>query len=470
MGEHGTRRRAPGHGRAPFALALALMALWAAHAVLDPLAGLGVDPLLVLGAGGGLLACAVATACAAVHGTRAERLPWALVAGGLFLSAAGTISAHLRPAGPLDYALTTWEALRLASYAPLAVAVVLLIRRRIPRRRAGLWLDGAVTALCVQATLATLWVDDLVAIAAQGRIQPGAQLTAFALLGFDLALLGLATGALAHAGWRLADWGPILAATLGIAASDSVYLTRLAAGDWVPGQLWDAGWMLGAATVAAAALRGPSGSLATGRAGARGNVPVALALGAVGLMLAAAAADEPRPVTLVASALSIVMAVCRLGLSQQENERLLADAERRASRDSLTGLRNRSALERDLSAACARAARGDGAFAVHVVDLDAFKPYNDRHGHLAGDALLRDVAERLAAMATDGHAYRIGGDEFCVLAPAGGTPVRPGALGEDVRLSVGRAVIPAEATTPVQALELADRRMYRDKAGARSRR
>ena len=53
-----------------------------------------------------------------------------------------------------------------------------------------------------------------------------------------------------------------------------------------------------------------------------------------------------------------------------------------------------------------------------LFDLDGFKNYNDSYGHPAGDALLARLGSRLAAAtAADGGAYRIGGDEFCVLAP-----------------------------------------------------
>jgi len=95
-----------------------------------------------------------------------------------------------------------------------------------------------------------------------------------------------------------------------------------------------------------------------------------------------------------------------------------------AHTDALTGLRNRRGLEVALEAAVAAARNGPGTTpgqAAHVgvflLDLDGFKPVNDRWGHDAGDALLRQVAERLSAATRPGDLVaRLGGDEFVVLA------------------------------------------------------
>ncbi len=107
-----------------------------------------------------------------------------------------------------------------------------------------------------------------------------------------------------------------------------------------------------------------------------------------------------------------------------------------------------------------------------VFDLDGFKTYNDSFGHAAGDALLSRVASRLAdAIDGHGHAYRLGGDEFCVLAPAvatgpGGLVERAAAAlteegeGFSVRCSHGSVLMPAEAADLTEALRIADDRMY----------
>jgi diguanylate cyclase len=84
---------------------------------------------------------------------------------------------------------------------------------------------------------------------------------------------------------------------------------------------------------------------------------------------------------------------------------------RQATHDFLTGLPNRIAFLQALSEM-----RDD--FAIIAIDLDGFKPVNDRHGHQAGDDLLRQVAERLSSCVGDtGLAARFGGDEFMILKP-----------------------------------------------------
>jgi diguanylate cyclase (GGDEF)-like protein/PAS domain S-box-containing protein len=87
-----------------------------------------------------------------------------------------------------------------------------------------------------------------------------------------------------------------------------------------------------------------------------------------------------------------------------------------ARTDSLTGLPNRAAFLDRLNLEFARARRGANQFAVHYLDLDHFKDVNDTLGHPIGDALLREVAERLQSCARDTDMVaRFGGDEFAVL-------------------------------------------------------
>jgi len=100
------------------------------------------------------------------------------------------------------------------------------------------------------------------------------------------------------------------------------------------------------------------------------------------------------------------------------NARLYGEARQLADTDALTGLHNRRTFHETLSREVARAQRYQRDLALIVLDLDDFKLVNDTHGHLAGDAVLTEVGERLRSVArTADVACRIGGEEFAVILP-----------------------------------------------------
>lgn len=149
--------------------------------------------------------------------------------------------------------------------------------------------------------------------------------------------------------------------------------------------------------------------------------------------------------------------------------------------DPLTGLPNRRLLSDRLAQAIRRHDRKpDGQCGVLFIDLDGFKAVNDRHGHDAGDALLRAVAERLQhEVRVSDTVARLGGDEFVVvledtdperaeqlvarLHKRLGDPVDADGYLVQVGASVGMALYPQEGEDPEVLLKLADERMYRDK-------
>jgi two-component system, cell cycle response regulator len=116
-----------------------------------------------------------------------------------------------------------------------------------------------------------------------------------------------------------------------------------------------------------------------------------------------------------------------------------------------------------------------------LFDLDGFKAYNDAFGHPAGDALLVRLSTRLQEVARDrgATAYRMGGDEFCVLASveagseaaafeAASTALSEHGEGFAVGASYGSTLLPVEGDDPAEALRVADQRMYAAKAGGRA--
>lgn len=94
----------------------------------------------------------------------------------------------------------------------------------------------------------------------------------------------------------------------------------------------------------------------------------------------------------------------------------VAELETRVERDPLTAVLNRRGFERELARARSFLRRYGGTAALVYLDLDGFKPINDRHGHAAGDAILKAVAAALiAAVRSSDTVARLGGDEFAVL-------------------------------------------------------
>jgi diguanylate cyclase (GGDEF)-like protein len=144
-----------------------------------------------------------------------------------------------------------------------------------------------------------------------------------------------------------------------------------------------------------------------------------------------------------------------------------------AHRDDLTGLANRRKLLADLESVFADG-DGDAEHILVMYDLNGFKYYNDNFGHPAGDILLRRLGENLAAVAEPATSYRLGGDEFCVLANLPADEVESllaattGALSLDgdgfsVTTCFGAVFLFSEAADPAGALRIADRRLYAQK-------
>jgi diguanylate cyclase (GGDEF)-like protein len=132
----------------------------------------------------------------------------------------------------------------------------------------------------------------------------------------------------------------------------------------------------------------------------------------------------------------------------EELERLRAVEHEAARTDPLTRTHNRLRLHEDLRALEARARRYEHHYAAALLDVDHFKKYNDKYGHLAGDAALRRVADAVKGELRSGDAlYRYGGEEFLVIL------AEPSAAGarsamERIRRAVEALGLPHEANVP----------------------
>jgi diguanylate cyclase (GGDEF)-like protein len=179
------------------------------------------------------------------------------------------------------------------------------------------------------------------------------------------------------------------------------------------------------------------------------------------------------------------------------NEALREEIEKRAqvqsrlaylaSHDALTGLANRTLLREQLRREMEQARRRNAALALLYLDLDDFKDVNDTLGHAMGDALLKEVANRLAAMVRGGEIVaRMGGDEFAILQSGQGAAESAQALAQRViatlgqpveiaerrlfiGVSVGITLFPNDGEDPDLLLKNADLAMYRAKQEGRNR-
>ena len=169
-----------------------------------------------------------------------------------------------------------------------------------------------------------------------------------------------------------------------------------------------------------------------------------------------------------------------------ERQRLMHQMEQLSQADPLTGLPNRRALEQYLEHSIVRAGRLGAAVAVGLIDLDDFKPVNDRYGHGVGDRLLKQLGERLRQLMRGSDMIaRLGGDEFVVViedldveyaqAQLGVILGRlhqavqtPFDLGDgrtaSVGMSMGVALTSADGSSADTLVRLADGAMYRIKA------
>ena len=177
-------------------------------------------------------------------------------------------------------------------------------------------------------------------------------------------------------------------------------------------------------------------------------------------------------------------------LATREEELRIANEhlEELASLDGLTGLANRRGFDRELEVAWKRAAEIGKPLALMMIDIDHFKLYNDRYGHVSGDTCLRAVGETLSLVTLEEAVLvaRYGGEEFALLLPGldlaragtcrGGTEVDRGTAHHPaeapcgvVTISIGVESLVPEKDRPAAGLvEAADNALYAAKRGGRN--
>ncbi|HUC00827.1 MAG TPA: diguanylate cyclase [Solirubrobacterales bacterium] len=428
-----------------------------------------------------LMLGAAASCLARAAIVRRERLAWGLLGAGLLAWTAGEIYYSAAFAGSESVPIPSLADAGYLAFYPLAYgALIVLLRKRIGSFPATRWLDGLIVGSAVAALAAALALGPIVDASSSDSTAAVATNLAYPIA--DLTLLTLVVTAASFTGWRPgAGWLTLGGGLIVLGVSDGLYLLQSAQGTYVEGGILDAAWPLGALLLAAAAWipPGPKQRVVQARGLRIAFVPAAAALIAIGVQSAERITVIPS-IAVGLSMLTLLAVVVRMAISFRDTQASLESSVREALTDPLTGLPNRRKLMEDLESGASEPAAAGNLSLLVMFDLDGFKAYNDSYGHPAGDALLTRLGHRLAAFSTPhGCAYRLGGDEFCLLANctaaavdglvAGGTAaLSERGEGFVVSASQGSVLLPSEARTPETALQLADRRMYANKSRERS--
>ena len=441
--------------------ALALVALLRSGALGDVGFQIALTALLLSGAGL-VLARGVLRA--------SSRRGWLALGAALAIGMTGNALTGWAEIG-LDVPDVLGVALGAAAFALSILGVAFMLADRPSRLPLGAALDGMTGALVAQAVIALILLAPV-----KDALRDGFDVVVLLYPLGDVLLMGLVAASVAHGGWRLDFWSVSLAGLVAMTIGDSGALATSIVGHHVHGGAADTGWLVGTWLLVAAAWS-PAPRRAPER-WVRSAVPVVLGTAALVLLVAIALSPHPLIPALACATGALAVVIVRLAITLHDNDRVLRAARIDSVTDALTGLGNRRRLMADLEDELERATEEHPA-ALALFDLNGFKDYNDTYGHPAGDALLAALGVELAA-AVDGigRAYRMGGDEFCVLVRAdardhaaiaerAADALSAAARGFTVNAAHGIVALPAEAANASDALRRADVRMYEHKAGGR---
>jgi diguanylate cyclase (GGDEF)-like protein len=364
----------------------------------------------------------------------------------------------------------------LAFYPLAALGLYLLVRARAKELDRRLWMDGVIAFLGTAAVGAALLFEFVADRASGSTLEV---MTTLAYPFGDVFLVSLIVGIIALTRWRPGrTWMLLLGGLAVMAAADIAFTLQtygtLPSGDWV-----EPLYLVSAVLLGIEAWQPQADPISPDARfdGWREMIVPGIVAGAMIVLGVLQYLHSSSALTTILWSLTMLAVIGRLALSLRENTRLLEQVRT----DPMTGLGSQARLQMDLEA---RTRTPGQPLTVLLLDLNGFKRYNDRFGHPAGDKLLGTLGKRLgAAMGSEAVAYRLGGDEFLVLAEGGivgiGLEARDELAvraaealtmrGQDfvINASWGVASVPEEADSPAEAMQLADVRMYAQKESRR---
>ncbi len=380
------------------------------------------------------LVCVSVALVGMVHNVTGRRRGWLLVLAGfcgwvvgdiLFLVEQRVFALEAYPA-PSD-------AIYISSYVVLAAGLLVLVRRRGERSDAAAMLDGAILAAGVAVVVGVFL---LAPIAHDSSMGFAGKLTSSLYPIADVLLIGILVRLWTAPGARTAAFRLLAVALSMTLMADLVYnITTLTSGNLASALASDVFWLASYVLVAGAVWSSSVNELtepAPGREDlADPNRRMFVLTG--GLLLPAVTllvdgvtdGDVHWEIVAAGSVLLSVLVLLRMAGLLTVVRAQAVQLAGLARSDPLTGVANRRTWDHELSRACQQARSTGEPLSVALLDLDHFKDYNDKHGHQAGDLLLREATAMWSSLLGEGAMLaRYGGEEFAVLSAASVSPWR----------------------------------------------